>query len=65
MWNRQGIQFATSDGDRTVEDSEAQTWKLTEDALIGPGDQKLQRIPDYRAFWFGWYSAYGQTRLVY
>ncbi|NJK63096.1 MAG: DUF3179 domain-containing protein [Synechococcaceae cyanobacterium SM2_3_1] len=65
VYESQGIQFATYDGDLTLEDSEGQTWKLSEDALTGPEDQKLQRLPAYRAFWFGWYSAYGQTRLVY
>jgi len=32
--------------------------------LTGPGGETLKRLPAHRAFWFGWYAAYPQTRLV-
>jgi hypothetical protein len=42
----------------------SRTWKVGEDALNGPGGRTLKRLPAHRAFWFGWYSAFPDTRLV-
>jgi len=56
--------FASWDGESTVRDSTGQTWKLAEDKLTGPGGASLKRLPAHRAFWFGWYAAYPETRLV-
>ena len=33
-------------------------------ATVGPGGDKLRRLPAHRAFWFGWHSVYPNTRLV-
>lgn len=41
-------------------------WRLTEDALVradGPGEV-LPRVAARRAFWFGWYAQFPETRLV-
>lgn len=59
-----GVRFAAWNGDLLATDSEGRGWKVGEDALIGPGRRKLRRLPAHRAFWFGWYSAYPETRLV-
>jgi hypothetical protein len=56
--------FATWNGADMATDREGRPWKLSEDALSGPGRQSLRRLPAHRAFWFGWYSAYPATRLV-
>lgn len=32
----------------------AETWKITEEALIGPDLQKLPRVPGHIAYWFAW-----------
>jgi hypothetical protein len=59
-----GIRFMSWDGDSAARDSSGQTWKLGEDALSGPGGRILRRLPAHRAFWFGWYAAFPDTRLV-
>lgn len=64
VYGSEGITFEDYDGDRTVIDAQGQTWELTEDQLTGPDGEELKRLPAYRAFWFGWYSAYSHTRLV-
>ena len=58
------FRFAAWNGGDLATDSEGRSWKVSEDALSGPGRQKLKRLPAHRAFWFGWYSAYPETRLV-
>lgn len=64
VYESQDIQFESYDGDRGVTDGQGRAWELTEDQLIGPDGEELDRLPAYRAFWFGWYSAYTLTRLV-
>jgi len=44
--------------------SDGAEWEVTEDALIGPGGQRLDRLPAHRAFWFGWQAAHPETRLL-
>ncbi|MEO0853645.1 MAG: DUF3179 domain-containing protein, partial [Cyanobacteria bacterium J06648_11] len=48
-----GLKFATYDGDASVEDESGRTWNLTEDALIASDGETLERLPSFRAFWFG------------
>jgi len=58
------VVFESFDGDRTMTDAEGRSWTLTEEALESPDGLLLPRLPAQRAFWFGWYAAYPQTRLV-
>ena len=41
-------------------------WQVTEDALIEASDpaRRAPRVAAQRAFWFGWYSQFPETRLV-
>ena len=62
--------FATGDrefkrivGESQVVDSTGRTWEMTEDALVSE-DLRLERVPAYRAFWFGWVSQFPETKLV-
>ena len=52
--------------DDRVVDASGKTWKMTEDGLVSEGnpDRVLPRIPAYRAFWFGWFAQYPETRLI-
>jgi hypothetical protein len=59
-----GIRFEAWDGEAAARDTAGRTWKVGEDALSGPAGRRLKRLPAHRAFWFGWYSAYPDTRLV-
>lgn len=36
--------------------SGGETWTVTEDALIGPGGQRLPRLAGHIAYWFAWQS---------
>ena len=58
------VTFAGYDGDRSVQGGSGMTWAMDEHALTAEDGRVLHRIPAQRAFWFGWYAAFPQTRLV-
>ena len=58
------VTFARYDGDRRVEDETGTVWAMDEHALTAEDGRVLRRIPAQRAFWFGWYAAFPNTRLV-
>ena len=40
-------------------------WNVTEEALVHSGNnERLERLPSHRAFWFGWFAVHPKTRLV-
>jgi hypothetical protein len=54
---------ATSSTDRVL--SGAEEWIMTEDALIGPKNQRFDRIPGRLAFWFAWDGYFGNQNRIY
>jgi hypothetical protein len=50
----------------TVRDSAGGLWTVTEEALVprAAGPKPLPRVTAFRAFWFGWYAQFPDTRLV-
>ena len=64
VYDSAGLRFTRYDGDRGAIDSEGRRWEVTEDGLLGPDGRRLNRLPAFRAFWFGWYAAYAHSRLV-
>jgi hypothetical protein len=58
------VVFERFDGDHSLTDAQGLVWTLTEESLEDPDGRLLPRLPAQRAFWFGWYAAYPQTRLV-
>ena len=40
------------------------TWQVTEDALIGPGGERLVRMPGHIAYWFAWENYFGGASLA-
>ena len=58
------VTFARYDGDRSAEDSTGAIWTMDEHALTAENGRALRRIPAQRAFWFGGYAAFPNTRLV-
>ena len=58
------VTFARYDGDRSVEDSAGAIWTLDEHALTAEDGRAFRRLPAQRAFWFGWFAAFPNTRLV-
>ncbi len=65
VYETHGRYFARWDGRNEVLDDGGGRWTLTEAGLIGPDGAALRRMPSHRAFWFGWYAQYPETRLVY
>ncbi|ORU90920.1 MAG: hypothetical protein A6F71_08230 [Cycloclasticus sp. symbiont of Poecilosclerida sp. M] len=52
------------DQDTTLTDNKGNRWLLTEGALTAADGKQLKRLPYHRAFWFGWYATYPNTRLI-
>ncbi|MGH8732899.1 MAG: DUF3179 domain-containing protein, partial [Burkholderiales bacterium] len=64
VYESAGIEFVAWDGEAAARDGSGRTWKVAEDRLTAPDGRTLKRLPAHRAFWFGWYAAYPDTRLV-
>ncbi len=58
--------FARLLDDGRVADAAGGAWRVTEDALVADTDpqRRLPRVAAQRAFWFGWYSQFPETRLI-
>lgn len=57
-------QFEYWDRDRQLRDSSGKTWTLHEDRLVREDGVERTRLPSHSAFWFGWYGAFTNTRLL-
>ena len=64
VYSTGGVRFSEWDQDRRVVDAAGDAWTLDEDRLIAEDGRVCHRLPAQRAFWFGWFAAYPQTRLV-
>ena len=62
----QGQRFKRLIGAGRLEDADGRIWRVTEDALVLQADSNvlLPRLPAHRAFWFGWYAQYPNTKLI-
>ena len=56
--------FASWNNVAAARDNRGKVWEVSESHLTGPNGESLRRLPAHRAFWFGWYSAFPDTRLV-
>ncbi len=52
----------TSDPDVVTDDAGA-SWRVTEDALVGPSGQTAPRVAGHLSYWFGWYAFFPLTEL--
>ena len=41
-----------------------QTWEIQENQIVSDSGHILKRLPAHNIFWFAWYNAYPNTRLV-
>jgi hypothetical protein len=50
----------------SLRDLEGRRWLVTEVALVLEQDPevRLERVPAYRTFWFGWYAQFPETQLI-
>ena len=56
--------FESWDGDALAVDATGSRWMVHEDRLESDDGRTFPRLAAHRAFWFGWYAAYPETRLV-
>ncbi|MEM9208289.1 MAG: DUF3179 domain-containing protein [Pseudomonadota bacterium] len=65
VYDSSGVTFEHWDQDRELRDATGQTWTVSEDRIVSAGGDVRHRLPSHNAFWFGWYGAYTNTRLLY
>ncbi|MFW6198181.1 MAG: DUF3179 domain-containing protein [Acidobacteriota bacterium] len=60
-------EFAAGDEAGWIVDQEGDRWRVGEAELARGADPgaRLARVPAFRAFWFGWYAQYPETRLIH
>ncbi len=58
------VKFLEYDQKETLVDGDGDQWLLTEAMLKSDDGSLLKRLPAHRAFWFGWFAAHNDTRLV-
>ena len=63
-YERGGNKFSAGKDAASVESGD-KIWQMTEDALIGPGGEKLGRIAGHLAFWFAWDGYLGERSTTY
>ena len=64
VYDSGSVRFESWEGESLAREHSGRKWKVAEDRLTGPGGETLRRLAAHRAFWFGWYAAYPNTRLV-
>ena len=58
-----GHEFAASEDPPDSVVSGVETWRIEEDALVGPNGERLARLPGHIAFWFAWKQYYPDAPL--
>lgn len=53
-----GRRFASGPAADEVVDEHGARWRVTEDALVAPTGERLERLPGHLAFWLGWFAFY-------
>ena len=62
-YDAQNIKFKNSKNG-VLYDSLGQQWQLKEDYLVNETNDRLNRVVAHNIFWFAWYNAYPETRLI-
>lgn len=64
VYQSDGVEFLSYDGDATVTDAKGREWQLNEAKLTSADGVALPRVPAHRAFWFGWRAVHANTTLI-
>jgi hypothetical protein len=64
VYDAAGVSFSSWDGRGRALSQDGREWTLTESALTAADGTRKERLAAHRAFWFGWYSQFPQTRLI-
>ena len=64
-YSSNGLVFTPDGNSPAMLRSGNDTWQITEDALVGPDDRRLDRLPGHIAYWFAWqnYLPDAETRV--
>ena len=65
VYDTRGLNFREYDKKATAVDQRGERWTLEENKLISDSGIKLERIPTYNAFWFGFIAAFPNAQLIY
>ena len=63
-YRRRELRFSPGEEPDIVVDASGTPWRVTEEALLGPANTRLERLPGVLAYWFGW-NAYHPRTGVY
>ena len=55
--------FEPGPEEETLLDDTGVAWQVTEEALVGPGGEELERLGGHLAYWFGWYAFFPNTSV--
>ncbi len=55
--------FTPTDNPDLLLDATGREWRVTEEALLGPAEERLDRINGHLAYWFGWYAFFPDTEV--
>lgn len=58
-----GRRFRAGPSREVLLDERGRVWKATEEALLGPGGERLPRIAGELAYWFGWFAFFPKTEV--
>ncbi len=59
-YHRDGRTFSKGGETNTLNSDDGALWTITEEALIGPDEEQLTRLPGHIAFWFAWAGYIGE-----
>ena len=62
-YRREAHEFAAGNGPNELT-AAGGTWKITEDALLGPDGATLPRVPGHNAFWFAWQNYFSGDAIL-
>jgi hypothetical protein len=64
VYDASGVSFVSWDGRGRAVSRDGREWTMTESALTADDGTQKDRLAAHRAFWFGWYAQFPETRLI-
>ena len=55
--------FTAGDDPQALLDQDGAAWQVTEEALLGPNGERLERLPGHLAYWFGWFNFFPDSEV--
>ena len=64
VYDPKGAKFKKYDDDSTIVDKSGKSWVVDESWFEAKNGAKLERLPDYRAFWLACRAAFSETKRI-